>query len=203
MRTLKEALFSSALPKPLGRKSLSSGLATALNIAQAILAVVSAFAAVAAVFGIPLSILVATHMVPAKALNGPHLGNNINLAMWTVAIPYLLYAVVASRCALLIVRRLQSVFSSFVAEQPFAPDNAVHLRAIWITLAVMEISRIVGFILMHVLTTAFAANDSVTFPKNLNDPIDLVRLFLVFVVLILAEVFRQGTRLREETELTV
>jgi hypothetical protein len=202
MRTLKEALFLPALPKPLGKKSLSSGLATALNIAQAILAVVSAFAAVTAVFGIPLSILAATHSVPAKVFDGAHLGS-VNLAMWTVAIPYLVYAVVASRCALLIVRRLRSVFSSFVAEQPFAPDNAVHLRAIWITLAVMEIARIVGFILMHVLTTAFAATENVTFPKNLDDPIDLVRLFLVFVVLILAEVFRQGTRLREETELTV
>jgi ABC-type antimicrobial peptide transport system permease subunit len=203
MRTLKEALLSSALPKPLGKKSLSSGLTTALNFAQVALAVVSAFAAIAAVFGIPLSILVATHVIPAKALIGPHLGNSTNLAMWTVAIPYLLYAAVASRCALLIVRRLQSVFSSFVADQPFAPDNAVHLRAIWITLAVMEIARIVGFILMHVLTTAFAATENVTFPKNLEDPIDLVRLFLVFVVLILAEVFRQGTRLREETDLTV
>jgi hypothetical protein len=202
MRTLKEALFSSALPRPLGKRSLSSGLAMALKIAQAVLAVVSAFAAVAAVFGILLSILGATHVVPAKAFNNTHIGE-VNLAQWTVAIPYLLYAAVASRCALLIVRRLQSVFSSFVAEQPFAPDNAVHLRAIWITLAVMEIARMVGFILMHVLTTAFAAAENVIFPKNLDDPIDLVRLFLVFIVVILAEVFRQGTQLREETELTV
>jgi hypothetical protein len=42
-----------------------------------------------------------------------------------------------------------------------------------------------------------------TFPTGLGYPIDFVRWFVIFVVLILAEVFRQGTQLRDETELTV
>ena len=84
-----------------------------------------------------------------------------------------------------------------------AQGNAAHLRAIWVTLVVIEISRIAGFVLAHGLTTAFASSATVVFPQLLADPIDLVRLFVIFVVLILAEVFRQGTQLREETELTV
>jgi hypothetical protein len=202
MKTLQENLLSSRLAKPLGQKSLSSSLATALKVAEVIISVVFAFGVVAAIFGIPLSILVATHLVPATVFNGPHQGNNM-LATWTVAIPYLVYGVVATRGALLIVRRLKSVFSSFVANQPFARDNATQLRAIWVTLVVIEITRISAFILTHGLTAAFASAANVTFPPGLGDPIDLVRWFLIFVVLILAEVFRQGAQLREDNELTV
>ena len=123
-----------------------------------------------------------------------------------MAIPYLIYGVVASRGALLIVRRLQGVFASFVADQPFARDNAAHLRAIWVTLVVIEITRITAWVLMHGLTAVFAATANLTFPRGLVDLsalLDVARWFLIFVVLILAEVFRQGTQLREETELTV
>jgi hypothetical protein len=195
---MSQNTLSSKLASPLGRRSLSSGLAIALKIAQVFLAVVFAVAVVAAVFGLPVSILVAIHWVPARVLNG----HNV-LGTWTIAVPYLIYAVVVSRGALLIVRRLQRVFASFVANEPFAPDNAAHLRAIWVTLVVIEVARIVAWILVHALTAAFAPTATTTFPHALDNPIDLVRLFVIFVVLILAEVFRQGTQLREETELTV
>jgi hypothetical protein len=191
--------LASKLASPLGRGSLSSGLAIALNIARVILSVVFAFALVSAVFGVPFSILVAIHWIPPRILNpGPNM-----LGTWTVAVPYLIYAVVASRGALLIVRRLQRVFASFVANEPFARDNAAHLRAIWVTLIVIEVARIAAWILVHALTSVFAPTATMTFPHALDNPIDLVRLFVIFVVLILAEVFRQGTQLREETKLTV
>jgi len=191
--------LASKLASPLGRRSLSSGLAIALKIAQVLLSVAFAFALVSAVFGVPVSILVAIHWIPARVLNR---GHNV-LGTWTIAVPYLIYAVVASRAALLIVRRLQRVFASFVANEPFAPDNAAHLRAIWVTLIVIEVARIAAWILVHALTSAFAPTATMTFPHALDNPIDLVRLFVIFVVLILAEVFRQGAQLREETDLTV
>lgn len=200
MGTPGDNLSSSGLMKPLGRRSLSSGLALALQIARVILSVVFAFVAVGAAFGIGVSILVATHSIPAKVLNGP--GHNL-LWTWTVAIPTLVYALVASRGALLIVRRLQRVFASFVANEPFARENAAQLRAIWVTLVVIEITRFTAWVVMHAFTADFAAAATVTFPHMLDNPIDLVRWFLIFVVLILAEVFRQGTQLREETDLTV
>jgi Protein of unknown function (DUF2975) len=203
MKTLEKSLLSSKLARPFGQKSLSSSLAVALKIAQVIISALFAIAVVAAIFDIPLTILVATHLVPAKVFNGPHRADSI-ITIWTVAVPTLIYAVVASRGALLIVRRLQGIFSSFVASQPFARDNAAHLRAIWITLVAIEITRISAFVLVHGLTAAFASAAHVTFPRGLlGDPIDPVRWFLIFVVLILAEVFRQGAQLREETELTV
>lgn len=200
MGTPGENLSSSRLMKPLGRRSLSSGLEVALKIARVVLSVVFAFVVVGAVFGLGVSILVATHSIPAKVLNGP--GHNI-LGTWTVAIPTLVYAVVASRGALLIVRRLEHVFASFVANEPFARANAAHLRTIWVTLVVIEITRLTAWVVMHALTGPVTSAATVTFPHMLDNPIDLVRWFLIFVVLILAEVFRQGTQLREETDLTV
>jgi hypothetical protein len=201
MKTLNENPLLSALAKPLGEKSLSSSLATVLKVARIILSVLFAFMLVVAIVDISISILVATNTLPAKVLNGPHAGGNV-IAIWTVAIPYFVYVVVALRGALLIVRRLQAVFASLVANQPFARDNATHLRAIWVTLVVLEIARIAAWVLMHGLTAVFAGAANVTFP-SVGEPIDLVRWFVIFVVLILAEVFRQGTRLREETDLTV
>jgi hypothetical protein len=200
MKTLNTSPASRKLAKPLGTGSLSSSLSTALKVARVLLSIAFAFTAVAAVVGIPLSVLVATHVLSAKVLNGP--GYNM-LGTWTIAIPTLVYGVIASRGALLIVRRLHSVFASFVANDPFAHDNAAHLRSIWIALVVIEISRITAFILTHGLTVVFASSATVLFPRQLDDPIDLVRMFVIFVVLILAEVFRQGTQLREETEFTV
>jgi hypothetical protein len=199
VKTMKVNPLSASLTKPLGPKSLSSSLAIALKVAQVVLSVAFAFVLVGAIFGLSVSILVAVTVLPAKVLNGA----GTPLAMWTVAIPYLIFAVVATRGALLIVRRLQAVFASLVANEPFARDNAAHLRAIWVTLIVIEATRITAFVLMHGLTAVFFSTANVTFPAGLGDPIDLVRWFLIFVVVILAEVFRQGTRLSEETELTV
>jgi Protein of unknown function (DUF2975) len=200
MNALSTTPVSSKLAKPLGQGSLSSSLATALKVARVLLSIACAIAVIAAAFGIPLSILVATHVVSPKVLNGP--GYNM-LGTWTFALPTLVYSVIATCGALIIVRRLQSVFASLVANDPFARGNAAHLRSIWVTLVVIEISRIMGFVLAHGLAAVFLPSITAPFPRQFDDPIDLVRLFVIFVVLILAEVFRQGTQLREETEFTV
>jgi hypothetical protein len=200
MKTLRPDPVSSQLAKPLGKRSVSSSLATALKFARVILSVAFAFAVIFAVVGIPGSILVATHVLSSKVLSGP--GYNM-LRTWTVAVPYLVYSVIAAGGSLFIVRRLQSVFASFVANEPFARDNAAHLRAIWVTLVAIEIARITAWVSMHALTAVFATTGTVIFPHALDNPIDLVRLFVIFVVLILAEVFRQGMQLREETEFMV
>lgn len=192
----------SRLAQPLGQKSLSSSLSTALKLAHILFSIGFGLALVSAVVGIGLSIARAFDWVPAT-LFGDAGGRTPLHLHWTIAVPYLTFAVIGTRGALLIVQRLQRVFDSFVANEPFAPDNALHLRSIWVTLVVIEISRIMAWVLMHGLTAVFAANESITFPKGLGDPLDLVRLFLVFVVLILAEVFRRGTQLRNEAELTV
>ncbi len=205
MKTLRDNPVASALVQPLGRRSLSSGLAVALKIAQVVFSTAFAIGIVGGIFGIAMSTLVATHILSPTVLGPPHAGE-VSFAIWTVAIPYIVYVIVAARGALLIVRRLQYVFASFVANQPFARDNAAHLRAIWVTLVVIELTRVTAFTLIHGLTAAFASAANVVFPRGFNDLVDLFdlqRWFLIFVVLVLAEVFHKGSQLREETELTV
>jgi len=105
--------------------------------------------------------------------------------------------------AVAIVRSLRALFDAFAQNQPFAAGNAEHLRKIWVTLVAVEIVRIGAFIAARVLTTLYIAGIASPLPEEIRSPIDLYRWFVIFVVLILAEVFRQGTRLREDSELTV
>src|SRR5690606_26486105 len=109
-----------------------------------------------------LSIAHAFGWMPAKVF-GDAGGRTSVYAHWTIAVPYLSFAVIGMYGALRIVERLQRIFASFVANEPFAPDNAIHLRSIWVTLVVIEISRTVAWVLMHGLTAIFAANESITF----------------------------------------
>jgi hypothetical protein len=185
--------------KTLGEKSVSSNLAVAIKLAYVIVALWFAGAVVLLPFGIIGSIMSARHPIPMPltAFDGTP------LTSWTLAIPYFLYELVAACGALTIVRRLQAVFDSFVADQPFAENNSEHLRRIWLTLVVIEIVRVAAFIAARALTALFAAADASPLPREIGSPLDLSRLFVIFVVLVLAEVFRRGTQLREESELTV
>jgi len=187
--------------KSLGPRSVSSGLAVALKVAYVLVAV---WFAVVVVVG-PLAILVAlaqTHQpaVPIKALKLP---DGIVLTSWTVAVPFVVFEIVAARGALAIVRKLKTVFESFVADQPFASENAELLRRIWVTLVVIEIVRISAFVVARGLTTFYGTGSHEPLPHAIASPIDLSRWFLIFVVLVLAEVFRRGRQLSEDRELTV
>jgi len=114
-----------------------------------------------------------------------------------------LYRLTVAVGAIAVVRRLRSLFDSFAANQPFAAGNAEHLRGIWVTLVVMEIVRSCAFVAARLLPTFYPGGDVSRLPDEIASPVDLSRWFLIFVVVILAEVFRQGTRLREDSELTV
>lgn len=187
--------------KTLGAHSVSSGLAFALKVAYVVTAVWFAIAVVA--FPVNIVVFLSKAHQPQVPLQPLMAFDGTLLTSWTFAVPYLIYELVAARGAITIVRRLKAVFDSFVANQPFAEGNAEHLRRIWVTLIVIEIARVAAFIAARVLTTFYAAGDASPLPREIASPLDPARLFVIFVVLVLAEVFRRGTRLREDTELTV
>jgi hypothetical protein len=95
---------------------------------------------------------------------------------------------------IVIVQRLRKVFASMTAGDPFHPDNVRRLRVVGLVLALLEIDRY-----------AFAALDRYA----LHDPragtmmVSLTPWFAVLVVVVLAEVFREGARLRRDAELTI
>lgn len=95
---------------------------------------------------------------------------------------------------LAILSRLRMVFATLTAGDPFHPENIRRLRLIGFVLAAMELGRYV----LNAMLLAIAPNLS----WNL-DGFNITAWFSVLVVLVLAEVFREGARLRNEAELTI
>jgi hypothetical protein len=95
---------------------------------------------------------------------------------------------------LVIVARLRQIFATLTAGDPFHPDNVRRLRVIGLTLAALELGRY-GF---QILSAWLLPG------RNQVDPtLSLTAWFSVLVVFVLAEVFREGARLRREAELTI
>ena len=94
-----------------------------------------------------------------------------------------------------IVNRLRRVFQTLTAGDPFEPGNVQRLRAIGFALAALEV---ITWCMRLVSNWAFSDDvESVRYTPNLT------AWFAVLVVFVLAEVFREGARLRREAELTI
>jgi hypothetical protein len=123
--------------------------------------------------------------------------------MWPIVVPALIIGAVAIGGSLLIVRRLRLLFQSLTAGEPFKRENADHLRVIWITMLVMEVARYIFGGAVLALIAAFGM------PPDLDthfegENFDFFTPWIsILVIIVLAEVFREGARLREEQELTI
>ncbi len=183
-----------------GPNSVSSGLAIALKIGYVLVALWVAGIVAGAVTS--LLIFALSTLATAKSQPWPAALSYLEMT-WTVGIPDVVYRLALAVGAYRIVYGLRALFDAFAQNQPFAAGNAEQLRKIWVTLVVVEIIRIGAFIAARALTTLYIAGVASALPEEIRSPIDLYHWFVIFVVLILAEVFRQGTRLREDSELTV
>ncbi len=94
-----------------------------------------------------------------------------------------------------IVNRLRRVFQTLTAGDPFEPGNVTRLRHIGFALAALEV---ITYCVRIVSNWAFKDEvESIRYTPNLT------AWFAVLVVFVLAEVFREGARLRREAELTI
>lgn len=95
---------------------------------------------------------------------------------------------------LVIVGSLRRIFTTLTAGDPFHPDNVARLRLIGLMLAGLELGRY-----------AFWAVSAWLLPgiDRIEPSMSLTAWFSVLVVFVLAEVFREGARLRREAELTI
>lgn len=100
--------------------------------------------------------------------------------------------------ALIIVGRLRRIFQTLIAGDPFHPENVRRLRIIGAALAFLELGRF-----------AFAGMARLIAPRlgmirpHVSAHVNLTAWFAVLVIVVLAEVFREGARLRGEAELTI
>jgi hypothetical protein len=94
---------------------------------------------------------------------------------------------------LVIVGSLRRIFMTLTAGDPFHPDNVARLRLIGLMLAGLELGRYAVWAVGRFIPGVVR-----------NEPtVGLTAWFSVLVVFVLAEVFREGARLRREAELTI
>lgn len=79
---------------------------------------------------------------------------------------------------------------------PFVPENISRLRKTWVIVALAEIFRMI--------MTGFGLKPSAdNFLEGFSIDTQLTAWFLVFVIAVMAEVFRHGLKLQQDQELTV
>lgn len=180
--------------RTLGPGSVSSLLKIVLEVIHFALWMASAVVVLAAI-GLLL-------ILPFKGL---HLSGGLNIDGHPVSAPELLRKgpQVAGLLGLVgvyllamtaIFNRLRRVFETLTAGDPFRPENVGRLRLVGFALAALEG---LSWLLRHVAGLIFTGRPSEASSFNLT------AWFSILVVFVLAEVFREGARLRGEAELTI
>ena len=170
----------------LGPGSVSSLLKIALDVAYILLWLVT---------GILLLILIASLFIPLDNLTVT-VGDERQLPLTRSLMVFGLGSVAAYFGGfVLILRNLRKIFRTLTLGDPFQPDNVRRLRQIGVILAVVT-----GGVFIAQMMMARVA-PGVLSPQGFSDL--LTPVFSVLVVFVLAEVFREGARLRRESELTI
>lgn len=107
----------------------------------------------------------------------------------------LLFIAAYSGVLLLIVRGLRRIFLTLCAGDPFRPENVARLRGVGLGLAALATLNLAARGLEAWLMPGLV--------RAANSWPDLTAWFSVLVVFVLAEVFREGARLRRDAELTI
>jgi hypothetical protein len=196
--------------KALGKGSIASLLGVFLSVATLLLWLALGGLVIACLGYAGLLALVAADIVSPSVMDG-HLsvdqaGAKIAFEMdkglgWQVVTPALAGAIVIVAGWLVVVHRLKRLCDTFTTAEPFRRENADHLRVIWITLLTIEISRYALLALTAAIVGVFGLPASAELSFHLN--VDLTTWSAILVLIVLAEVFREGARMREEQDLTI
>ena len=203
--------------KALGKGSIASIVQVGLSIAAVVLWVLFAVWAAAAVGYLVFIILTTLGVIdPASipAIDSDNLQiriegiepgalRELKWTDWHILAPGILVLGVIVGGSLIIVGRLRRLFDSFTTGDPFRRENATHLRVIWITMVAIEVSRFVLLGLMGVMFGVFGAPESVESASFSVDTNNFSNWMSILILIVLAEVFREGARLKEEQELTI
>lgn len=180
--------------KALGRGSIASYLKIVLDVLSVALWIGAAVLAFGAMAYLTPLLLAGLRIIDMPAMFAGRLA-------WQAVVPALAAAAIGIVAALVIVDRLKRLFTSFSSGEPFRRENADHLRVIWIALLVMELGRL-GVTMLTGLTLMVAgAPDGAEMKTHLR--LDLSSWLVIGVLIVLAEVFREGARLREDQDLTI
>ncbi len=180
--------------KALGKGSIASIVQVGLQIGWVFLWGLAGLLVLSAIAYSVLLLLISNGAADVSLLEGEGAD-----ARWPVVVPALLIGAVVIAGSLVIVWRLRRLFESFSSGEPFRRENANHLRVIWMTMTAMELARYALMALTGVLITTFAPDVH----GEISISFDFSSWLSILVLVVLAEVFREGARLKEEQELTI
>lgn len=193
--------------KALGRDSVASYIKVGLDIAGVLFWIAAGVVGVGIIAFVGLLIAVEAGVVAVSIFNtgasdvSGHLRYDLTVDPWQVAMPSLLGAAVIVGGGLVVIRRLKALFQSFTTGDPFNRKNASHLRAIWMALVFIELGRYAVAGLTSLLVLALGQPETANVKVGIK--VDLMAWFMIAIVVVLAEVFREGARLKEDQELTI
>lgn len=176
--------------RALGPGSVSSVLKVALDVAYVLLALIT---------GVLLLLLIVAVFIPLDNLNitvTDDAGGR-QLPLTRMLLVFGLGAFTAYFGGfMLILRSLRRIFRTLTMGDPFHPQNVRRLRQIGLILAVVT-----GGVWVAQGFVAKRLAPGVMEPQGIGEL--LTPIFSVLIVFVLAEVFREGARLRRESELTI
>ncbi len=181
--------------RTIGPGSIASLLKIALDVAYGVLwasLVAIVFAAAAGLLALPF---LAGHLDLNGTLNGQKTDTAEVLRHWPMLLTAAFAVAVYVSVLLVIFFRLRQVFATLILGDPFQPENVGRLRIVGLGLIALEVA---GYLVRLALIWAIPEKrDNADFGLNLSG------WFAILVVFVLAEVFREGARLRRDAELTI
>lgn len=196
--TLRNPLKRGEAPTPnwlgsvraMGPGSVSSLLKVALDVAYVLLWLIT---------GVLLLLVIAAIFIPLDNVNITVSGDSGGRQLPLTRALLLFGLGVATAYFggfMLILRNLRRIFRTLSMGDPFRPENVRRLRQIGVTLAVVT-----GGVWLAQGFVATRLAPGVMDPQGFGEL--LTPIFSVLIVFVLAEVFREGARLRRESELTI
>jgi hypothetical protein len=181
--------------RTLGPGSIASLLKIALDVAYAVLwasLVLVAFATAAGLLALPF---LTGHVDGQVTLYGHPSDAAALLTYWPRVLGAAVSIAAYLAMLLVILFRLRQVFATLILGDPFRPENVRRLRIVGLALIALQAA---GYGVRLALAWAMPNRS-----QHLDFTINLSGWFAILVVFVLAEVFREGARLRRDAELTI
>lgn len=120
----------------------------------------------------------------------------------TIALGFLGFALAMLGFATAIIGQLRGICANLRAEAPFAPENAGRIRTIGVLVIISTLVKSILFSLQGLLIMNNVTIAGAKIGVRVGS-IDLTGILLGLLILVLAEIFRYGSELQEERNLTV
>lgn len=165
-----------------------------LNIAVSVLLAASYVALVFGAVMLGVGILTRLSGGTLELPFGIALAEDVSLGGFIVAFAVLVAMVPG---VIFIGHQLRAMLSTLSEGEPFVPENARRLVRIALAVAAMEIAR---YVIAGLAVVLLAGDENFTAPRLMPN---LAAWAGVAVLFVLAQVFSEGTRLREEEKMTI